>query len=104
MSKFTGHTMESSDQLSIRKHAGTDPFGNSDNHEVANLFRVSEPDFGEDAGVGRVLQLHAHASALFDSSLEVEFWPAQVRRKYHTLRAFTETAGQTDSDSLKDPA
>ena len=85
MSKFAGHAMESSDQLSIRKHAGADTFGNGDNHEVANLFRVSEPDFGEDAGVCGVFQLHAHTSALFEGAFEVEFRPPQVRRKNHAL-------------------
>src|SRR5262245_15277117 len=99
MAEFTCQTGRAADKLLVQNQACANSLGYRDCDQVANAFAVpAEPDLGERAGVCGILQLYGKPGDLLERRLQIEFAPAQVRRKHQPLGTKIDPAGQAYAD------
>src|ERR1039458_9658074 len=98
--ELPGHPVETAHQRPVGQNSGADTFGNGDHHQVAACVNAVEPDLGQDAGIGSVLQFHVKASLLHDWVPNVDVGPFQIGSEHQAIHVVVEAAGQTDAHPL----
>src|SRR5579863_4414762 len=101
MPEFAGHISCAPSQAAVNKNTRTNPFGNVDHDDVANLIAISEPHFRQHAGTRYVVDHYRHSRGRFHSRLNLRDRPVNVGCKNSLLQLMAETARYTHADTFK---
>ena len=88
VAELAGHRVGAVHQLAVDQESDADAFRHRDGDEVADVFGVlAEPELGQRAGVGGVLEEDGQADDRFEQGPQVHGRPAQVRREHQAALA-----------------
>jgi hypothetical protein len=100
VAELAGHGVGAVHQLAVDEKPDADAFRHGDGDEVPDVLGVlAEPELGEGAGVGGVLEEDGQADDRFEHGPQVHGRPAQVRRE-HQVPLRVDAAGEADADAF----
>ena len=99
--EFAGHAGGAAEDLAVGVNARSDSFRDGYHDQVAGEVGVlPEPDFGEGAGVGGVLEFDRQAGGVGEGGFEVHVAPAEVRREGQPAGGAVDAPGEAHADSF----
>ncbi len=104
MTELTSHGVPAVEQLTVHQQADANTFRHGHGKDVPNVLGMpAEPELGQRAGIGGVLEHNRQADRRFDHRCEIHVVPAQVWREQQSAVS-ADPAWQADANPLADDA
>jgi hypothetical protein len=101
VAELAGEAEVAGDEVAVGEEGGTDAFGDGEEDGVTNAVEVTEPELGEEAGVGVVFELDAELELGLDGTDDVEVEPVEVGGEHEVAGGGVYAAGEAEADAFE---